>query len=77
MRIPAQELEGLWCGGQRWPIYRRLQELGISCRCAPHQALEIDVESPLAALLVWSVVTQVVAPRSEQVAWLERCWQLG
>ncbi len=73
--MQSSEPETLLRSGQRWPIYHRLQELGIPCRCQLHQALEIDVEHPLAALLVWSVVTQVIAPRSEQVAWLERCWQ--
>lgn len=77
MGMSGQEVAGLLRGGQRWPVYHRLRELGIPCRCEPHQALEIEVEHPLAALLVWSVVTQVMAPRSEQVAWLERCWQLG
>ena len=63
--------------GQRWPIYHRLQELGVPCQCQPHQPLQIQVECPLHVLLVWSVVTQVTAPRTQQIAWLERCWEMG
>ncbi|APB33037.1 hypothetical protein GlitD10_0723 [Gloeomargarita lithophora Alchichica-D10] len=75
MGTPGQDVEALGLSGQRWPVYHRLQELGIPCRCEPHQPLEIDVEHPLAGLLVWSVVAQVMGTRWQQVAWLERCWQ--
>ncbi|MEN9208434.1 MAG: hypothetical protein Q6L50_10545 [Gloeomargarita sp. GMQP_bins_120] len=60
---------------QRWLIYRRLQELGVPCRCGAYGPLEIEVDTPQAALLVWSVVRQVTSTRAAQAAWLERCWQ--
>ncbi len=60
----------------RWSIYQRLTLLGISCRYAPHQPLEVEVHSPTTALYIWSVVRQLTADRATLVNWLERCWQL-
>ncbi|MCS7030987.1 MAG: hypothetical protein NZL92_05605 [Gloeomargarita sp. SKYG116] len=74
METPVQTQSLL--GGQRWAIYHRLRELEIPCRCIAYGPLEMEVTTPLAALLVWSVVRQMTASRGEQVAWLERCWQL-
>ncbi len=78
MRIVVADVEASpVLAGQRWPIYHRLRELGVPCHCQPHQPLEIQVECPLHALLVWSVVTRMTATRVQQVAWLERCWKMN
>ncbi|MCS6782518.1 MAG: hypothetical protein RMI89_03620 [Gloeomargarita sp. SKYBB_i_bin120] len=69
MEEPAQALE-------RWAVYHRLQELGIPCRCVAYGPLEIQVETPQAAVLVWSVVRRMRGSRWQQVDWLERCWRL-
>ncbi|MCY7321700.1 MAG: hypothetical protein LH660_07830 [Phormidesmis sp. CAN_BIN36] len=61
---------------QRWQVYHRLRELEISCRCAAHQPLTIQVNSAIAAFQLWSVVKQVSTSRLELVDWLERCWRL-
>jgi hypothetical protein len=57
----------------RWCIYHRLQELNLPCWCLPDGSLWVDVLSCSAALLVRSVVLQMLAPRTELVDWLERC----
>ncbi|QEP99922.1 hypothetical protein RHP47_00055 [Thermosynechococcus sp. QKsg1] len=59
----------------RWPIYQRLIDLEVPCDYAPYQPLRVEVNSPLAALQVWSVVRQVSAPRETLINWLEHCWQ--
>lgn len=77
MNLPGQNRETVCLSGQRWPIYHRLRELGVVCHCEPHQPLAVEVDHPLEALLVWSVVNQITGTRSQHVAWLERCWQAG
>jgi len=64
-------------GTQRWEIYQRLQQLAIPCFCAMHQPLEVGVDSPAAAIQLWSVVKQLTASRQEHLDWLERCWHLA
>ncbi len=59
----------------RWQVYYRLRELGISCGCAVDQPLLVEVYSTTAAIQLWSVVRQLTASRSELVSHLERCWQ--
>ncbi|URR35574.1 hypothetical protein NBE99_00055 [Thermosynechococcus sp. HN-54] len=59
----------------RWPIYQRLTELEVPCEYLPYQPLTVEVNSPLAALQVWSVVRQMSAARDTLVDWLEQCWQ--
>ncbi|BCX12704.1 MAG: hypothetical protein KatS3mg067_1642 [Thermosynechococcus sp.] len=59
----------------RWPIYQRLTELEVPCECLPYQPLTVEVNSPLVALQVWSVVRQFSASRDTLVDWLEQCWQ--
>jgi hypothetical protein len=61
----------------RWQIYRRLQELGIPCQCRAHQPLQVEVQSGLALVQLWSVVRQFDASRGENVARLDRCWRLA
>ncbi|BAZ07868.1 Asr1405/Asl0597 family protein [Calothrix sp. NIES-3974] len=70
------------CGDQpalrftyRWPIFQRLQELSIPCSCLADGTLEVQVETPLTALQVRSVVMQYTASRHQLITWLEFCWQ--
>jgi len=60
----------------RWQVYLRLQELEIPCKCAPNQPLTVKVNSPTAAIQLWSIVRQLNAPRKHSVGWLKYCWQL-
>ncbi|NET35579.1 MAG: hypothetical protein F6K19_26740 [Cyanothece sp. SIO1E1] len=60
--------------GDRWRIYRRLQELRIPCACLKDGSLRVDVNHGLALILVRSTVQQFMASRQELVTWLERCW---
>lgn len=58
----------------RWRIHRRLQELHIPCACLTDGSLRVNVNHPLALILVRSTVQQFMAPRQELVTWLDRCW---
>lgn len=58
-----------------WEVYRRLQDLSIPCQCGVHQPLTVTAATPLALAQVWSVVKTQTAPRADQVAHLNRCWQ--
>lgn len=60
----------------RWQVYQRLQALGIPCCCTENGCLRAEVNSPLAALQVWSVLRQLTASRQELAAVLNQCWQL-
>ena len=59
----------------RWQVYHRLQELDIPCQCASYQPLKVQVNHPLAAIQLWSVVQQVTTPRQQLADRLEACWQ--
>ncbi|MGA7936094.1 MAG: Asr1405/Asl0597 family protein [Kovacikia sp.] len=59
----------------RWQAYQRFQELEIPCHCSAEGYLKVEVNTPLAALQVKSVVQQLTASRAELTDWLERCWQ--
>ncbi|MGF1482300.1 MAG: Asr1405/Asl0597 family protein [Cyanophyceae cyanobacterium] len=61
---------------ERWEIYRRLQELHISCQCSPHQPLQVQILDSTAAIQLWSIVKQSTSSRYELISWLHRCWQL-
>ena len=61
--------------GERWCIYHRLQELQIPCVCSIGKPLEVEVVSPLSALLLWSVVQSATKNRQQLVSWLNQCWQ--
>jgi hypothetical protein len=61
--------------GDRWQIYRRLQELEISCKCCAHQPLKVEVANGLALIQIWSVTRQFDAPRVENIELLNRCWK--
>lgn len=59
--------------GDRWQVRDRLQSLEILCHCASDGSLRVAIDSPLAAIQVWSVLSWWGVPRQRQVAWLERC----
>jgi hypothetical protein len=61
--------------GDRWQIYRRLQELDISCQCEAHQPLRVEVEHGLDLIQLWSVIRQFDASRTENIEGLNRCWK--
>ncbi len=61
---------------ERWQVYRRLQELGISCRCRTNQPLSVQIDDVAAAIQLWSVVRHLTVPRHDLAIWLERCWRL-
>ena len=60
----------------RWQVYRRLQELGISCQCRTNQPLSVKAGNVVEAIQLWSVVRQLTLGRRELASWLERCWQI-
>jgi hypothetical protein len=77
--------------GDRWHIYRRLQELKIPCQCSTGKPLTVTVDTPTAAIQVWSVTrtqslgfalpslrdaTRTAIGRSQLVNWLDRCFTL-
>jgi hypothetical protein len=70
--------------GDRWQIYHRLRELEISCECSAGKPLRVVVDTPTAAIQVWSVARQpsmlhgrgFANERSQLVDWLDRCFTL-
>ncbi|MDJ0707702.1 MAG: hypothetical protein QNJ46_30870 [Leptolyngbyaceae cyanobacterium MO_188.B28] len=72
---PADNLAIIHCK-DRWQVYHRLKELNIPCRCRAHQPLKVEVNSPHAAILIWSVVKQTSKPRQDLVQWLKHCWRI-
>lgn len=58
----------------RWTIAHRLQELQIACWCLEDGSCWVDIPNSTTALLLRSVIHQVLAPRKDLVAWLEQCW---
>jgi hypothetical protein len=62
--------------GDRWQIYHRLTELKIPCKCSTGKPLEVTVDTPTAAVQVWSVARQQLVGRSQLVNWLDRCFDL-
>ena len=69
-----QKIEISW--GDRWQVYRRLQELEIPCQCRTNQPLYYQIQDVAAAIQLWSVVRQLTVPRRELASWLEHCWQI-
>lgn len=61
--------------GDHWQIYHRLTELEIPCKCSTGKPLEVNVETPTAALQVWSVTRQQQGQRKQIVGWLDRCFE--
>ncbi|MEC4984117.1 MAG: hypothetical protein SAJ37_16465 [Oscillatoria sp. PMC 1068.18] len=60
----------------RWQVYYRLQDLEIPCHCGLNQQLQVEIQSPIVAIQLWSVVRKLTTSRSELVVWLNSCWQL-
>jgi len=67
------EIEISW--GDRWEVYRRLQELEIPCQCGTNRPLSYQINDVASAIQLWSVVRHLTLPRCELASWLERCWQ--
>jgi hypothetical protein len=59
----------------RWQIYQRLQDLDIPCGCPNDGGLWVSIDTPLAAIQLWSVIQHHQSPRSALSGWLQRCWQ--
>lgn len=59
----------------RWIVHRRLQELTIPCWCPADGSLWVEIEHGIDAILLRSIVQQLVASRQELVDWLDRCWE--
>ncbi len=74
MNRASSKIEISW--GDRWQVYRRLQELSIPCECGTNQPLRYQIKDVTAAIQLWSVVRQLTVPRQELASWLERCWQI-
>lgn len=60
--------------GDRWAVWRRLQELGIPCTCRADRPLLATVASPLAVWQVWHVLWMQGEPAPLR-DWLERCYE--
>ena len=59
----------------RWTVYRRLQELELVCECGCDRPLAVAIDTPAAALQVWSVVQSITLAKPSLADHLERCWQ--
>lgn len=73
--LQTKEMIEIQCE-DRWQVYRRLQELDISCQCSYHQPLKVQVNNAVTAVQVWSVVKQVTMSRQTLANWLESCWRV-
>ncbi|HIK04293.1 MAG TPA: hypothetical protein IGS40_06210 [Trichormus sp. M33_DOE_039] len=60
----------------RWQVYQRLQELEIPCWCEANQPLTVEINSPAAAVQLWSVTQQFTAVRQDLISTLKRSWQI-
>lgn len=59
----------------RWQAYQRLKSLEVPCWCEKQGCLQVEVNSPLAAIQLWSVMQQFSGSRQQLITWLHRCWQ--
>ncbi|MGB3311247.1 MAG: Asr1405/Asl0597 family protein [Nodosilinea sp.] len=59
----------------RWNVYSRLQELDLACECGCDRPLSVAIDTPAAALQVWSVVQAITLSKLSLTDHLERCWQ--
>ncbi|WP_052050347.1 Asr1405/Asl0597 family protein [Leptolyngbya sp. KIOST-1] len=59
----------------RWTVYHRLQALGLACDCGCDRPLSVAIDTPAAALQVWSVVQATTQSKLSLTDHLERCWQ--
>ncbi|HEY9644336.1 MAG TPA: Asr1405/Asl0597 family protein [Coleofasciculaceae cyanobacterium] len=60
----------------RWQAYQRLQDLNIPCVCPADGSLQVNLDTPLAAIQLWSVVKQLTTSRQDLADWLKYCWSL-
>lgn len=58
----------------RWQAYHRLQDLGIACNCLQDGSFVAEINSPIAALQMRSVIAQLTATRQQLIDWLNHCW---
>jgi hypothetical protein len=61
---------------ERWQVYYRLQELGISCQYSSDRSLTVQLHNVKDAIQIWSVVRQLSASRQQLREWLKQCWQI-
>ncbi|MBE9099752.1 Asr1405/Asl0597 family protein [Vacuolonema iberomarrocanum] len=60
----------------RRQVCQRLQDLDVSCSCESDGQLWAAIETPLAAVQVWSVfLHNGNYSRREKIDWLNRCWE--
>ena len=59
---------------ERWSVYRRLQELQITCWCPEDGTLWVEIDDCINAVLLRSTIQRFLSTRSELTHWLERCW---
>ncbi|MEL7352710.1 MAG: Asr1405/Asl0597 family protein [Cyanobacteria bacterium P01_A01_bin.116] len=64
------------CCEERWQVYHRLQELDIPCQCKSFKPLQATVQTPTAAVQVWSIVRRVSQPRQSLANSLNQSWRL-
>jgi hypothetical protein len=60
----------------RWSVYLRLQELGITSHCTEDGSLQVAIDNGLQALLLRSVIFRFFASKQTSIDWLDRCWAL-
>lgn len=60
----------------RWQVYHRLQELQVPCQCLANQPLQVEINTPLATMQLWSILRRLTASRPESLSWLECCWRI-
>lgn len=58
----------------RWQVCHRLQDLGIPCTRLKDGSLWAEINTPAAAVQLWSVIYQLNASRPQLIEWLNRCW---
>ncbi|MBE9060824.1 hypothetical protein IQ256_07515 [cf. Phormidesmis sp. LEGE 11477] len=60
----------------RWQVYHRLQDLGITCRCGGFKPLQVEVKTPTEALQLWNILRRVSSARPVLIASLDQCWKM-
>jgi len=58
----------------RWVLHQRLQDLQIPSSCPSDGTLRVDIRTGIDILLIRSTVQRMIAPRTDLITWLERCW---
>lgn len=57
----------------RWEAIRRLQELDIVCHCLADGSCSAEVNTPLAAIQLWSVISHLTSSRQQKISFLDQC----